>query len=189
LFQFTRPHGRDPLYEIDAIEHGGFNSRARTGATGVFHNIIFPFRVSIHAPARARPHAYCDCALVPAFQFTRPHGRDRTPRKTSRHPLRVSIHAPARARPEPNTGVGYVLMFQFTRPHGRDRRRGGQDCRHRSFNSRARTGATAHALSSSARTVFQFTRPHGRDPCQPFFYIICMQVSIHAPARARPPVK
>ena len=98
------------------------------------------------------------------FQSTRPRGRDIVALAVASIVVIVSIHAPARARP----------------PGALPR------CRRRKcFNPRARAGATGHREKDGVKYVFQSTRPRGRDHRVRYHDVVAVNVSIHAPARAR----
>ena len=121
---------------------------------------------------------------------------------------RVSIHAPAWARPCGVAVSGFLLQFQSTRPRGRDRRRRHLPARARSFNPRARVGAThvseqdglVEGVSIHAPAWARRHRPPARRRCARGFNPrarvgatgeddverVAVLVSIHAPAWARP---
>ena len=75
-FQFTHPCGCDNNALKIAVEHSGFNSRTRVGATRPCRR-KFPLQVvSIHAPVWVRPWKDVIISLDDKFQFTHPCGCD-----------------------------------------------------------------------------------------------------------------
>jgi len=140
-FQFTRPHGARPFFDLRRSFHqSSFNSRARMGrdnagitrcvATSCFNSRARMGRDAIKGMKEAGD----------PFQFTRPHG--------ARHwvALSGSFSACFNSRARMGRDVTLVVVvvvtnkFQFTRPHG----------------ARQLTLTTA-----DQDWKFQFTRPHG----------------------------
>ena len=96
-FQFTHPCGCDNNALKIAVEHSGFNSRTRVGATFDPVDLIMFLEVSIHAPVWVR---HFPVILIPQafrFQFTHPCGCDILPTGEIAT-LIVSIHAPVWVR-------------------------------------------------------------------------------------------
>ena len=162
-FQFTHPCGCDNNALKIAVEHSGFNSRTRVGATRPCRR-KFPLQVvSIHAPVWVRPWKDVIISLDDKFQFTHPCGCDRrgnlipspgcsfnsrtrvgatvTNRKLSQLAI-VSIHAPVWVRRRIAHGRLSYGGFQFTHPCGCDICLRYLPHRGNSFNSRTRVGAT-----------------------------------------------
>ena len=168
-FQSTRPRGRDRRCWSSPSPNGGFNPRARVGATRYQRMLDDAVAVSIHAPAWARPPC------------VRPAGQR----------LCVSIHAPAWARRRRSTHASArCAPFQSTRPRGRDYgpppgRWRSPPAAPRGFNPRARVGATPDTSERQAAHAFQSTRPRGRDTTSIATVEFLGKVSIHAPAWAR----
>ena len=97
------------------------------------------------------------------FQFTRPGGRDLRPSREM-FGFYVSIHAPGWARPSGGGSTGGDSGVSIHAP-GWARQQNGLFLGKliRSFNSRARVGATGREGIPKRRWRFQFTRPGGRD--------------------------
>ena len=170
-----------------------------------------PRKVSIHAPgwARPRPRPMWG-AGIERFQFTRPGGRDRGALQPSQREApgfnsrarvgatwRIQKHNDATTpfqftRPGGRDSASFCARacastFQFTRPGGRDPPPRPPPQPPRSFNSRARVGATGERPGRVCCDGFQFTRPGGRDTRPRSSPASAVAVSIHAPGWARLP--
>mgnify|MGYP006931930426 CR=1 FL=1 len=141
-----------------------------------------------------------------AFQLTRPRGARQRHHRRHHHRQRVSTHAPARGATNVPKKIGAWCLFQLTRPRGArqtllvsdvqrflfqlTRPRGARpNSASRSvslsrFNSRAREGRDARAISIWYNVcMFQLTRPRGARLTVSRFSVLRVLVSTHAPAR------
>ena len=119
VFQSMHPHGRDAQQSPPEIRRmvsihapasartasrrilsscSRFQSTRRMGANFNRRQRFAVGGVSIHAPAWREPTSPTCSTATPMFQYTRPHGRER-----SRGPVKLA-----------------VLAFQSTLPHGRE---------------------------------------------------------------------
>jgi len=183
-FQSTPPRGGDNRRGYLVGKLWRFNPRPRAGAT--FQSLFFVqslHLVSIHAPARGRPHRPVIIFSTIKFQSTPPRGGDqiksayllrqavsihapargrlRTEQETG--DMDVSIHAPARGRPTPKPLSSRFLKFQSTPPRG---------------------GDMMPFQNSVTKYKFQSTPPRGGDE-ELSKTLSLSPVSIHAPARGR----
>ena len=162
-FQFTRPRGARLVRRLraEAGDVVSIHAPAR-GATGISSFIFHARKVSIHAPARGatskhkhhHPKHY-------QFQFTRPRGARRIPRKYLIYIKWFQFTRPRGARLPLTTRQKIKLSFNSRAREGRDGWDGRAPRLHPRFNSRAREGRDTHAP------------PVPREN----------RVSIHAPAR------
>ena len=143
----------------------GFNPRPREGATARFGD-QFGRQVFQSTPPR-RGDAIGRVQLHQAVRFNpRPREGATSPACTScGQRSSVSIHAPAKGRPRSSL----VELVQ-------DR-----------FNPRPREGATLAGWQAGDVAVFQSTPPRRGDMAIGRL-LTCLDVSIHAPAKGRPPI-
>ena len=178
-FNSRAREGRDPAQRRLLLCLCGFNSRAREGRDlrGA-DRVRDRHAVSIHAPARG---ATSKTQIAPqpleVFQFTRPRGARRRPRRSSPCAARFQFTRPRGARRDELNDDPEAEQFQFTRPRGArrrpvPRRMWCSAC----FNSRA-------PQSRASRTIgFNSRAREGRDAVGERDGPL-LEVSIHAPAR------
>ena len=171
LFQSTRPRGARLARKW--LERAGvlFQSTRPAGARReAFAQMRAHGIVSIHAPARVgRDTGGSRTRAARCFNPRARVGRDSVHVGRAAARVDVSIHAPAWGATGMQCARSCALhAFQSTRPRGaRLQRVHVSRTAQRSFNPRARGGATPTTAASLAPTVFQSTRPRGARPTTP----------------------
>ena len=163
-FRSTPPRGSDLSYAAGRPKMGQFRSTPPRGSDEQARRQARSEQVSIHAPARERRMVHDLPPGKEPFRSTPPRGSDCMD-AALRGRLHVSIHAPARERRL--DAVCYLggEWFRSTPPRGSDARARSARAPRGRFDPRPREGATWLRTRSQSD----------------------LGVSIHAPARERPP--
>ena len=162
-FQFTRPRGARPSFDLWPSESRCFNSRAREGRDKERRRCPGRGRFQFTRPRGARLTAAATIEKDRGFNSRAREGRDDS--ASALEPLVfVSIHAPARGATGCSACRNGFASFQFTRPRGARREMAVSMGELSGFNSRAREGRDTPALHSDlGGACFNSRAREGRD--------------------------